>query len=40
MSKDWNKENEVTFIYKSEFDPAWLERRIQQTMGAFAQKSR
>jgi anaerobic magnesium-protoporphyrin IX monomethyl ester cyclase len=40
MAKDWDKENEVTFIYKSEFDPVWLERRIQQTMSAFADKVR
>jgi anaerobic magnesium-protoporphyrin IX monomethyl ester cyclase len=36
--KDWNKENEVTFIYSSEFDPVWLKRRIAQTMKAFAEK--
>lgn len=36
--KDWNKENEVTFIYSSEFDPRWLERRIGETMRAFADK--
>lgn len=40
LSKDWDKENEVTFIYKSEFDPAWLEQRIQETMNAFKEKSR
>jgi len=40
LSKDWDKENEVTFIYKSEFDPVWLEGRIQQTMSAFAEKNR
>jgi len=36
--RDWNKENEVTFIYTSEFDPRWLRRRIGQTMQAFAEK--
>ena len=36
--RDWNKENEVTFIYTSEFDPRWLKRRIGQTMQAFAEK--
>jgi anaerobic magnesium-protoporphyrin IX monomethyl ester cyclase len=35
---DWNKENEVTFLYSSEFDQGWLKRRIQQTMQAFAEK--
>jgi anaerobic magnesium-protoporphyrin IX monomethyl ester cyclase len=36
--RDWNQENEVTFVYSSEFDPRWLRRRIQQTMRAFAEK--
>jgi radical SAM superfamily enzyme YgiQ (UPF0313 family) len=34
--KDWNTENEVTFVYSSEFDPRWLRQRIRQTMQAFA----
>jgi anaerobic magnesium-protoporphyrin IX monomethyl ester cyclase len=34
---DWNEENEVTFVYKSEFDSAWLQRRISETMQAFAE---
>jgi len=33
--RDWNKENEVTFVYSSEFDPDWLKSRIDQTMQAF-----
>jgi anaerobic magnesium-protoporphyrin IX monomethyl ester cyclase len=37
-NKDWNKENEVTFLYASEFDPLWLRRRIGETMQAFAEK--
>ncbi len=37
-SKDWNQENEVTFVYSSEFDPRWLRRRIRQTMKAFEEK--
>ena len=36
--KDWNKENEITFIYSSEFDPHWLKRRIEQTTEAFSEK--
>jgi len=36
--RDWNKENEVTFLYSSEFDSRWLKRRIGQTMQAFAEK--
>jgi len=31
-NQDWLEENEVTFVYKSEFDPAWIKHRIQQTM--------
>ncbi len=37
-NRDWNEENEITFVYKSEFDPAWLQKRIQQTMDLFANK--
>jgi anaerobic magnesium-protoporphyrin IX monomethyl ester cyclase len=37
-NKDWNEENEVTFVYNSEFDAAWLQRRITETMQAFADK--
>ena len=33
---DWNEENEVTFLYRSEFDTAWLRRRIAETTAAFA----
>lgn len=36
--RDWNKENEVTFVYSSEFDPDWLKSRIDQTMQAFENK--
>jgi anaerobic magnesium-protoporphyrin IX monomethyl ester cyclase len=35
LNKDWDKENEVTFIFKSDFDPAWLEGRIQETVRTF-----
>lgn len=34
--KDWAGENEVTFVYPSEFDAVWLRRRIEETMSAFA----
>jgi anaerobic magnesium-protoporphyrin IX monomethyl ester cyclase len=40
QNKDWNKENEVTFVYRSEFDEQWLRRRIDETIGAFAEKTR
>jgi len=39
-NKDWNKENEVTFVYSSEFDESWLRRRIGQTMQAFGEKKK
>ncbi len=39
-NKDWNTENEVTFVYESEFDSNWLERRIGETMQAFADKKK
>jgi len=38
--KDWNTENEVTFLYNSEFDESWLRGRIGQTMQAFAEKKK
>jgi hypothetical protein len=28
----------VTFVYQSEFDQAWLKRRIDQTIQAFEEK--
>ncbi|MGE5123707.1 MAG: B12-binding domain-containing radical SAM protein, partial [Acidobacteriaceae bacterium] len=37
-AKDWSQENEVTFVYSSEFDPRWIGRRIEQTMQEFAQR--
>ncbi len=38
--KDWSKENDVTFVYNSEFDPLWLKRRIHQTMRAYNLRNR
>ncbi len=40
QTKDWNEENEVTFLYESEFDADWLRRRIGETMQAFAEKKK
>ena len=37
-NKDWDKENEVTFVYNSEFDETWLRGRIEETLHAFAEK--
>jgi len=39
-NKDWNLENEVTFVYESEFDSHWLQRRIEETMQAFVKKKK
>ncbi len=39
-NKDWNTENEVTFVYESEFDANWLRQRIGETMQAFADKKK
>jgi anaerobic magnesium-protoporphyrin IX monomethyl ester cyclase len=39
-NKDWNEENEITFLYSSEFDESWLRRRIGQTMQTFMDKKR
>jgi len=33
--EDWTEENEVRFLYKTEFDPEWLKTRIHQTMDQF-----
>lgn len=37
--KDWEEENEITFVYETEFDPTWLRDRIQQTLRAFSEKN-
>jgi anaerobic magnesium-protoporphyrin IX monomethyl ester cyclase len=34
--RDWTHENDVTLVFDSEFDEAWLRRRIDETMTAFA----
>jgi anaerobic magnesium-protoporphyrin IX monomethyl ester cyclase len=39
-SMDWSQENDVTFVYSSEFDPLWIKRRIRQTMKVFNQQKR
>lgn len=38
--KDWNTENETSFVYESEFDAAWLRRRIGETLHEFAERRR
>jgi radical SAM superfamily enzyme YgiQ (UPF0313 family) len=38
--RDWERENEVTFVFASEIDEEWLRRRIGETMAAFARKPR
>jgi anaerobic magnesium-protoporphyrin IX monomethyl ester cyclase len=39
-NKDWNVENEITFVYQTEFDTRWLQCRISETMQAFAEKKK
>jgi anaerobic magnesium-protoporphyrin IX monomethyl ester cyclase len=39
-NKDWDKENEVTFVYHSEFDETWLRGRIDETMQLFTRRKR
>jgi radical SAM superfamily enzyme YgiQ (UPF0313 family) len=39
-TKDWNEENEVTFVYETEFDAEWLRKRIGETMQAFMEKKK
>jgi anaerobic magnesium-protoporphyrin IX monomethyl ester cyclase len=39
-SRDWIQENEVTFVYTTDFDPQWIRHRIHQTLKAFAEKKK
>jgi anaerobic magnesium-protoporphyrin IX monomethyl ester cyclase len=39
-SKDWRMENDVAFVYQSEFDPGWLRRGIRRTMRAFEERKK
>ena len=34
-SRDWTEENEISFVYESEFDVGWLQQRIGETMKMF-----
>lgn len=36
IEEDWTEENEVKFLYQTEFDSIWLKSRIHQTMDEFA----
>jgi anaerobic magnesium-protoporphyrin IX monomethyl ester cyclase len=36
--EDWERENQITFLYHSEIDEDWLRGRIEETMAAFAEK--
>ena len=38
--KDWTRENEITFVYPSDIDEAWLRRRVDETMAEFAARPR
>ncbi len=35
---DWTVENDVRFLYRSEFDEEWLRRRISETLDEFAMR--
>jgi anaerobic magnesium-protoporphyrin IX monomethyl ester cyclase len=37
---DWQVSNQVKFVFTSEFDERWLERRIHETMAALKKKKR
>ncbi len=37
--RDWTHENDVTLVFDSDFDEAWLRRRIDETMGTFAART-
>ena len=37
--KDWTRENEITFVFSSDIDEAWLRRRVGETMRAFAERT-
>jgi anaerobic magnesium-protoporphyrin IX monomethyl ester cyclase len=39
-TRDWDTENEVTFVYESAFDQEWLRRRIGETMQTFTQRKK
>jgi anaerobic magnesium-protoporphyrin IX monomethyl ester cyclase len=36
--KDWTRENEISFVYASDIDEAWLRRRVDETMTEFARR--
>jgi anaerobic magnesium-protoporphyrin IX monomethyl ester cyclase len=38
--KDWTRENEISFVYPSDIDEAWLRRRVDETMAEFAARRR
>ena len=37
--RDWTHENDVTLVFDSDFDEAWLRRRVDETMGTFAARA-
>ena len=37
---DWSRENEVTFVFDSDIDEPWLRRRIDETLAAFAARTK
>jgi anaerobic magnesium-protoporphyrin IX monomethyl ester cyclase len=39
-TRDWNAENEVTFVFESDFDQRWIAHRIRQTTQEFQRARR
>jgi anaerobic magnesium-protoporphyrin IX monomethyl ester cyclase len=37
--RDWERENEVTFVYPSKIDQSWLRRRIGETVQTFGERA-
>ena len=38
--RDWTHENELTFVFPTDIDEAWLRRRVAETTAEFARRRR
>jgi anaerobic magnesium-protoporphyrin IX monomethyl ester cyclase len=36
--RDWTRENELTFVFPSDIDEAWLRRRVEETLAESARR--
>ena len=36
--RDWSHENELTFVFPTDIDEAWLRRRVEETLAEFARR--